>query len=278
MVSIKGHYVYDDDDLTPGNKKEGGLHQNLYDSDGNLKGNARFIPDQEQYAKPDPEVIYETVYVHETVYVSHEENERQARKREAYELQQARKREENAELVANVVGLLVAVAKPHVKRLWHEKARPVIEARRAKKATRKARKSGRPRKPAAKQPIVVEATVVDSGRELAVAEKLYRTDMSSAEAQARYLAALAARAFSDEQMKLVSNANIIDGESLAELQRTLVELPPQQVKGIIEAVEANPSVLSGDLLAELGNLLGLDRAEPEAVPMEKRRISDGHRR
>ena len=118
---------------------------------------------------------------------------------------------------------------------------------------------------------MVEVTVVDDGPELAVAEEVYRTDMSNAEAQARYLAALAARAFSDEQMKFVSNANIVDGEGLAELQRTLVELPPQQVIGIIEAVEANPTMLSGDLLAELGKLLGLDRAEPEAVPIEVRK-------
>lgn len=34
MVSIDGRYVYDDDDLTPGTKKEGGLHQNLFDKDG----------------------------------------------------------------------------------------------------------------------------------------------------------------------------------------------------------------------------------------------------
>ena len=46
MASIKGRYEYDDDDLTPGKKKEGGLHQNLFDSEGNLKGSARFIPDE----------------------------------------------------------------------------------------------------------------------------------------------------------------------------------------------------------------------------------------
>ncbi len=290
--SINGRYVYDDDDLTPGKKKEGGLHHNLFDRDGKLKGHARFIPDAEQDDKPDPakrkgrrksqtqqrageksdptvtyETVYEheTVYVNETIYVSEEEYERrQAHEREENE-RQASERLENAEQIANVVRLLIAVATPHAKRLWHEKARPVIEAQRAKRAAHKARRA------ATKQPVVVEVTVVDDGPELAVAEEVYRTDMSNAEAQARYLAALAARAFSDEQMKFVSNANIVDGEGLAELQRTLVELPPQQVIGIIEAVEANPTMLSGDLLAELGKLLGLDRAEPEAVPIEVRK-------
>lgn len=249
MASIKGRYEYDDDDLTPGKKKEGGLHQNLFDSEGNLKGSARFIPDDEQGdTAPDPVVIYEPVYVYD----------------EEYERQRERERQENAELIAKVVVLLVAVATPHAKRLWLEKARPAIEARKAKRAARKALKA------AAKNPVMVEGTVVDSGQELAVASEDYRTNMSSAEAQARYLGALAARAFSDEQMKLVANANIVDGEGLAELQQTLAELPPQQVRSIIEAVEANPSVLKGDILAELGKLLGLDRVEAAPVAIEER--------
>ncbi|UUW92900.1 hypothetical protein [Pimelobacter simplex] len=249
MASIKGRYEYDDDDLTPGKKKEGGLHQNLFDSEGNLKGSARFIPDDEQEdAAAEPVVIYEPVYVYDA----------------EYERQRERERQENAELIAKVVVLLVAVATPHAKRFWLEKALPAIEARKAKRAARKALKA------AARNPVTVEATVVDSGQELAVASEDYRTNMSSAEAQARYLAALAARAFSDEQMNLVANANIVDGEGLAELQQTLAELPPQQVRSIIEAVEANPSVLKGDILAELGNLLGLDRVEAAPVAIEER--------
>jgi len=61
MGRIKGHYEWDDDRLTPGQKKEGGLHQNLFDSEGNLKGSARFIPDLE--GEPEPVVVTETVYV-----------------------------------------------------------------------------------------------------------------------------------------------------------------------------------------------------------------------
>jgi hypothetical protein len=255
VASIKGRYEYDDDDLTPGKKKEGGLHQNLYDSEGNLKGNARFIPDEgRDDSELEPVVVYEPVYVYD----------------EEYERRREREREENAELIAKVVVLLVAVAAPHAKRFWLEKARPAMEARRARKVDRKANRAARKAlKKAAKHPTVLEAAVVDSGHELAVAEEVYRTDMSSAEAQARYLAAFAARAFSDEQMKLVSDANIVDGEALSELHRTLAELPPQQVKGIIEAVEANPSVLTGDLMTELGNLLGL-RGEADLDPIEQR--------
>lgn len=234
MASIKGRYVYDDDDLTPGKRKEGGLHQNLFDSEGNLRGSARFIPDRDQEnTGSEPVVICEPVYVYD----------------EEYERQRERERQENAELIAKVVVHLVASATPHAKRFWLERARPAIEARKAKRAARRALKA------AARQPVAVEATVVDSSQELAVATEAYRTNMSSAEAQARYLAALAARAFSDQQMKLVTNANIVDGEGLAELQQALAELPQQQVKHIIEGVEANPSVLKGDILAELGSFL-----------------------
>lgn len=44
MARIAGHYEWADDDLTPGRKREGGLHQNLFDARGNLKGSARFVP------------------------------------------------------------------------------------------------------------------------------------------------------------------------------------------------------------------------------------------
>jgi hypothetical protein len=80
--------------------------------------------------------------------------------------------------------------------------------------------------------------------------------MSSAEAQARYLAALAAWAYSDEQMRLVTRANIVDGEGVAELKRSLAELPPDQVRSLIEAMATNPSMLGDNTLAQLASILG----------------------
>ncbi|MGO1539840.1 MAG: hypothetical protein ACTHW3_10775 [Leucobacter sp.] len=52
MGRIPGYYEWDDDDLTPGQKKEGGLHQNLFDDEGKLKGSARFIPSDEDLSDP----------------------------------------------------------------------------------------------------------------------------------------------------------------------------------------------------------------------------------
>lgn len=65
MNRIPGYYEWDDGDLTPGRKKEGGLHQNLFDAEGHLKGSARFIPADD--VVPDP--TYVTEYVTERVYV-----------------------------------------------------------------------------------------------------------------------------------------------------------------------------------------------------------------
>ena len=82
--------------------------------------------------------------------------------------------------------------------------------------------------------------------------------MSGAEAQARYLAALAARAYSDEQMRLVTSANIIDREDdgVHEIERSLAELPPAQIKSLLQAMATNPTMLSEDTLAELASILG----------------------
>jgi len=98
--------------------------------------------------------------------------------------------------------------------------------------------------------------VVEPSHQLAEAAENNRPKMSSAEAQARYLAALAARAYSDEQMRLVTGANIVDGDGIAELKRSLAELPPDQVKALIEAMVTNPSMLGEDTLAELASILG----------------------
>lgn len=80
--------------------------------------------------------------------------------------------------------------------------------------------------------------------------------MSRAEAQARYLAALAARAYSDEQMSLVTGASIVGGEGVAELEASLVHFPPVQIRALIEAMVTDPSMLAEDTLAELASILG----------------------
>jgi len=234
MGRIKGYYEWDNDDLTPGQKKEGGLHQNLFDTEGNLKGNARFIPDDG--SEPEPLLVTETVYV---------PVEQRRRTREDEELEQA-----IADLVSHLIDRGIAKAKPLVEQWLRETARPAIGAQREKMLERRSRRK------AQKKLAIVDGTVVDPSQELAETSEEARPNMSSAEAQARYVAALAARAYSDEQLRLVMNANIVDGEGLAELKRSLAELPSDQVRGLIEAMVTNPSLLGEATLAELASVLG----------------------
>lgn len=246
MASIPGRLEWDDDDLTPGKKAEGGLHHNLYDRDGHLKASARFIPNDGN--DPDPVAVYETVYVYD----------------DAYWREQERQREERAELVAELFRELIVLAAPHAKRLWIERARPAIEARRVRRASRMAERKALK---AAKETVIVEGTLVNSSLELAAAAEQSGPEMSSAEAQARFMAAMAAKAFSDEQLQRVSNATIVEGEGFGQLEHAIAELPPGQAVKIIEAVRADPSILNGEPLALLRSILGIDR--PDLAPIER---------
>jgi hypothetical protein len=115
MPSIKGRYEYDDDDLTPGKKKEGGLHQNLYDSRGNLKGNARFLPDDGDDCEAAPEPL--VIYVHDEPAPP-----AKSREQEAYE-------KAVSDQVSRLVDYAIAKLTPHAQRLWHERARPAIRSK-----------------------------------------------------------------------------------------------------------------------------------------------------
>lgn len=126
MGRIKGHYEWDDDDLTPSQKKEGGLHQNLFDNHGNLKGSARFIPDDR--TDPEPLVITETVYV---------PIEQRRRSREQEEFDEA-----IAAIVSHLIDRDIARARPLVAQWYRDTARPVLGAQRAKIAERSITSTG----------------------------------------------------------------------------------------------------------------------------------------
>lgn len=229
MGRIRGHYEWDDDDLTPGQKKEGGLHQNLFDSEGNLKGSARFIPDDG--SEPEPLVVTEAVYV---------------------PVEQRRLTREQQELADFIADQLARLAARGLEKLWREKISPAIDARRTQLRERRARRKVQQ----SAVPDGAEATIVEPSQELAEVSEEIRPKMSRAEAQARYLAALAARAYSDEQMRLVESADIVDGDDLEQLQRSLAELPADDVKALVEAMATNPAMLGEETLAELASILG----------------------
>lgn len=91
-----------------------------------------------------------------------------------------------ADLVSHLIGRGIAKAKPLAEQWWRETGRPVIDAQREKIRERRSRRK------AQKKVAIVEGIVVEPSQELAETSEEARPNMSSAEAQARYLAALAA--------------------------------------------------------------------------------------
>ena len=92
-----------------------------------------------------------------------------------------------------------------------------------------------------------------------------RPVMSSAEAQARLLAAVAARAYSDEQLRMVSGSQIIDVENVATVQSALAQVPREHLVELIKYMTRNPRLLEESSLANLASLIGVVD-QPENVP------------
>ena len=250
MARQAGYYEWDDD-LTPGKKKEGGWHQNLYDTEGHLKGNARFIPVDEDQEDP--------IIVTETVYVPAEER-------------LSKTQEMVTEIISSVIVKLiedgVQVAKPHVQRWWNETAVPFAKA---KAKDWKHRRSSRH---AEKAPQGVEEIVIDDvtssseeSSSISIVQADERPTMSSAEAQARLLAAVAARAYSDEQLRMVSGSQIIDVENVATVQSALAQVPREHLVELIKYMTRNPRLLEESSLANLASLIGIVD-QPENVPVD----------
>ena len=230
-----GYYEWDNDELTPGRKKEGGWHQNLYDADGRLKGNARFVPVDESES--------ETYYATETTYASNDEH------------QLTEEQEERAQMIAALFSYLIGIgierAKPHVKRWWEETAWPLISTQTPKVRLRR-REHGNPRDNA-NLSSMSEST--EPGNELIEIDVPELPRMSSAEAQARVLAAIAARAYSDEQMRKVLNARIVDAQDTVDVSQILSKIPREELSAIIERMVRNPAMLEDSNLADLAGTL-----------------------
>lgn len=250
MPSIRGRYEYDDEDLKPGQGKDGGLHQNLFDEAGKLKANARFIPDDEDTPEPPPEYHF--------VYVSDEPARR------------SKEQEEWEELILQVANRLLAVAiergTPIARRFWIGTVRPALQAR--VDAVREWRTQRRERHKSG-VPSVVDAEVArDPRAEIVAASAEFRRNMSSTEAQARYLLALAARRFSDEQMTALASADIADHDGIRAIEETLSTRPPAEVARMLAALEADPSLLTGKAGAGLELVMGLAPIDSTYLALE----------
>ncbi|MEU8509886.1 hypothetical protein AB0C40_35480 [Streptomyces brevispora] len=180
-------------------------------------------------------------------------------------------RRENAEFLAQLVfqiGLKVAEkAAPHVRKWWSEQALPTMKTRwndqalpsvKAKWTSVRSRTSDR-RAEAAD----LQQAVTDSGDQ--------RTTMSGAEAQKRFVAAVMASIYSDGQLRLVRNARVADEGEYGPVEVGATDdLTPQRIGEYVALMlEANPSLLGEDTLAELGKLVANIRADGGHVPIPR---------
>ncbi|MER5353637.1 hypothetical protein ABT093_25275 [Kitasatospora sp. NPDC002551] len=182
----------------------------------------------------------------------------------------ARERREEAEFVAEVlvhIGLRLAeVAAPHVRRWWHEQALPAVRATwndralpsvKAKWSSARSRLGGS-RGEAGEDPQEVAVSASDD----------QRTTMSGAEARKRFAAAVMARIYSDGQLRLLRNARIVDeGEGGPVELGATDDLTPRRIgEQVALLLEADPSLLGEDTLAELAKLVARIRADGGYAP------------
>ena len=231
----------------------------LRDDEGHLSGHAEFIPgDDDDDWESTPEPVY--------IYVN-EDRDSQPRSKERSELE---------ELLGNLIilGVLVAFekAKPHVRKFWRDRAVPVMKSGWGRlKHLRESRSQVAGGAPA----VVADHSPEEAGEEVIDALETYKASMSSAEARDRFVAALMARMFSEEQLRILRDARIEDGDDSQELESAADTVTAKQVgENITLMLQANPSLLNEDTLAELGKILGVGAGGREYVPVGRKQIRE----
>lgn len=168
---------------------------------------------------------------------------------------------EAAELLVTVLLIGAFTAAPHLKRWWHSQALPSLKSRWNRHArSREANNQTGPTELAT----LIEDAPAKASPEVIDAPDQRRATMGSAEARKRLIAALMARRFSDEQIRLLHDSRIED----LELQSAEEDLTPEQVEDTISfMLETNPSWVD-----DLEKLLGRDRLEDVRL-----QLGEGHR-
>ncbi|MFD6662552.1 hypothetical protein ACFWDK_09305 [Micromonospora chalcea] len=171
-----------------------------------------------------------------------------------------------AELIVAAAAELARRAAPHVKLWLREQAIPA--AQQGWKRLRGRRHTGGGTDIV--EPSSVKASAAASGSDAVVASPAAeQVDMTSAEAQARFAALVAARLFADQQLRLLNAARITDEDDQPALAGA-PQLPTtkQLVDSIRLQIEADRSLRFDDLLNPLSMML--DRAmDRTAAPLPR---------
>lgn len=244
MARVRGYFEYPDG-MTPGQAKDGGLHQNLYDKEKRLSGHATFIPDEEDDEDDEGEYDWPTGPSAPFAGASGHEGESDSRSRERMDP------EEMIEALVTLIKFAEWTA-PRLRRWWKGQALPFVKSTRARLArTRKDGSSDAPEESATR----VGSVPSESARDAMADPEEDRVSMSSEEASARFAAALMARLFSDEQMRILRNARIESEDGSPEAS-AVEELATRRIREHVRLMlEENPSLLTGESLAHIGKVL-----------------------
>ena len=170
-----------------------------------------------------------------------------------------------------ILGVIVAVRKaaPHVKRWWNDQAVPFLTKSKSRLSMeRRAAKQAS----VAKDSRLPEPAPTESSTEVVAALEEDSVTMSIDEARERFVAALVARLFSDEQLRLLHNARIEDDGAELELSNAIEMLTPQQLgESITMMLEAHPSWPNDETLAELERVIGRSSRDDDDRDLVKRR-------
>ena len=182
--------------------------------------------------------------------------------------------------LAVVVTSLAIEAAPHVKRWWNEQLHPAFKStwNRVESTWNRIPKRIGAGKQAtnAHTVTVLNSIQEESPTDLVDALEDYRVQMSSAEAQERFISAMLARAFYEEQLRILRNATIEDGGDTLELGHAIESVTPEQVGGTLKLMlEKNPSLVSRESLVELGKIFEGARTDGERVPLRIERLKKG---
>ena len=173
--------------------------------------------------------------------------------------------DEERELLENLVVLAALMAAqvlgPRIKTLWNDRALPSIR-RRWSAARTPRRRRGRK----AEVEVVTAASQEPAIMDIVAAVPDEQVNMTSAEARERFLAAMRAREFSDEQLRILRSARIDVDVAPEQLQRAMEQLPSKPLNDVVSRMlEIKPASVD---LAELRDALGTRRAERASPAIE----------
>lgn len=248
----------------------GGHRAHLFDDEtGRLVGHAELFESQrDDYGAPGAGGQYYSDYPGQY------HNAYQSRPLTDYEREQI---EQIAELLVSLVafGILKAVEHlaPRLKRWWRRAAPALVEGwRRILRRRSRMPASAIVRhkvtvEPPQDVPLIPTTQLQDSLLD-------YRADMSSAEARERLISALVARAFADQQMRLIRAAQI-HGDDAARLEASIRTVTPQQVSAALRnLLSEHPEVLAVESPEALELLTG-QSAIAQLLPLSSKRTR-GH--